>query len=468
MDRLQKISPSTSAASLTFNGTPKRTLTPLRPGTPLHVINEENDNVANENRCTPVIRNPFDVKAESLYLPACSPSVFATLQRNEAENGSFRWSIEHLSYLYPADIDETSLPETRVDEEQEVKAQKAIDAFFSQSSIVPSPWSSSPKEGSTNIKPRRRTRVNVLFQGVQRCEATTQTSLSIPPNVDLTNILGKYFTFNEDEENNTSSKENSREDADSSTSSLRRKLFVADEENHSPCRSEIKNLHSTKRWSNSPVHMRSVHSTPSSDVLSSSPITPPNCSDSCNILSSPPVSPIKACNRSPLYPSEFVTDAETETYNIQQENEGTAAWKSGNNNKKFLNSSVNHEGESFMSFCAESQETNPFPSYVSEKQDTGYATGSIASFQNMTSSETNYGVVSRISPVTELMEECELSNSASCDMSFKNDYMSIDGVSSADCQKANVLNSCNFKTYTWVPTCCSTPAQCTHSQQMTK
>ncbi|GBN30364.1 Protein aurora borealis [Araneus ventricosus] len=445
---------------MTFSGTPKRTFTPLRPGTPLHVINEENDNAANENRCTPIIRNPFDVKAESLYLPACSPSVFATLQRNEVENGSFRWSIEHLSVLYPADIDESSVPETRVDEEQEVKAQKAIDTFFSQNSIVPSPWSSSPKEGRTNIKPRRRTRVNVLLQGVhERCEATTQTTLSIPPNVDLTDILGKYFTFNEDEEINTSSRENSRDDADLSTSSLRRKLFVADEENHSPCRSETKNLHSTKRWSSSPVHMRSVHSTPASDVLSSSPITPPNCSDSCNILSSPPISPIKA--------SDFVTDVQTETRDVQQETEGAVPWKSSNN-KNFLTSSVNPGGESYMSFCVESQETNPFPSYVSEKQDTGYATGSITSFQNMTSSETNYGFVSRISPVTELMEECELSNSAPCDMSFRNDCMSMDGVASADCQKALVPNSCTFKTCTWIPTCCSTPAHCTHSQQVTK
>ncbi|GFS71912.1 protein aurora borealis [Nephila pilipes] len=451
MDKLQKISPSTSVANLAFSCTPKRTLIPGRSATPLHIINEEN--VSNENKCTPdVPKNPFDVNSDALYFPACSPSVFATIQRNKTDNGSFRWSIEHLSVLYPADIDETHIPDSWVDAEQEKKAQKAIDVFFSQNSIVPSPWSSSPKEDRCEIKSRRKTRMNVMFRDVQNCDATTQTTLSIPPGLDLMQILEQYFTFNEDD---NSSKENSREEADLSTSSLRRKLFVTEDECRSPHirRFESKNFYSTKRWNSPSVHMRSMHSTPASDVLSSSPITPPNCSDSCNILSSPPVSPIKV--------GDSQEGVQTEMY-VKQEME-TVSCKSPNN--RMFSSSMIHGPDSFMSFCAESQEANPFPSYGSEKFDAGYATGSISSIQSMTSS-VNYGFVSRITPVMELMEECELSNSA-CDMSYKNDCISMDG-NSVDCQKNNLPDSHNFKTYPWMPNCCSTPAKCVHSQQMAK
>ncbi|GFS28185.1 protein aurora borealis [Trichonephila inaurata madagascariensis] len=455
MDKLQKISPSTSVANHTFSCTPKRTLVPGRPGTPLHIINEEND-ASNEKKCTPKVpRNPFDVNSEALYFPACSPSVFATFQKNKIDNGSFRWSIEHLSVLYPADIDETHIPDTWVDAEQEMKAQKAIDTFFSQNSIVPSPWSSSPKEDRNTIKSRRKTRMSVMLRDVQSCDATTQTALSIPPGIDLAQILEKYFTFNEDEDN--SFKENPREEADLSTSSLRRKLFVTEEDGKSPHlhRFENKLFYSAKRWNSPSVHMRSVHSTPASDILSSSPITPPNCSDSCNMLSSPPVSPIKKADNS----QEGV---QTET-NINQQKTEAEFCKSSNNH--IFSNSVMHGPDSFMSFCTESQEANPFPSYGSEKLDTGYVTGSINSFQNTTSS-VNYGFVSRITPVMELMEECELSNSA-CDMSYKNDYKSM-GDNSVHCQKSNLPDSHNFKTYPWMPNCCSTPAQCTHSQQMTK
>ncbi|GIY77789.1 protein aurora borealis, partial [Caerostris extrusa] len=251
----------------------------------------------------------------------------------------------------------------------------------------------------------------------------------------------KYFTYNEDVNQNSSSKENSYESFSDSSTSLRRRLFAEDEGFSTP----IKNFRATKIWT-TPIRMQNAHGTPASDVLSSSPITPPNCSDSCNVLTSPPISPIKA--------NISATDGKIITSNNDEETESSS------------DSPVEHRGESFMSFCVESQDTNPFPSYVSERQDTGYATGSINSFGNMTS-ETNYGFVSRITPVTELMEECELSNSASCDISYKMDCASMEGVTSVDCRTGILSNTCNLKTYPWVPTCCSTPAQCTHSQPMT-
>lgn len=41
---------------------------------------------------------------------------------------------------------------SRVDPDQETEAQKAIDAFFSQNSIVPSPWSSGSKSKIVEYK----------------------------------------------------------------------------------------------------------------------------------------------------------------------------------------------------------------------------------------------------------------------------------------------------------------------------
>ncbi|KAG8177575.1 hypothetical protein JTE90_011741 [Oedothorax gibbosus] len=429
MEKLSPVTPSVSKSSPDF--TPKRNLIPKRPMTPLQMIKEEDKEQNKRNQSTPIRWNPFDMKAEALYLPACSPSVFATFQRNKVDNGTFRWSIEHLSVLYPADIDETSVPDTWVDAEQEVKAQKAIDTFFSQNSIVPSPWSSSPKEGRGDKKSRRRACISNIFPNVESNEVSTQTMLSIPPNIDLSKILGNFFTYDDSEDKN--SKENPREEIDLSTSSLRRKLFANDEDEcTSPSRIENKNLHFAQRMSTPTVHMRSVHSTPASDILSSSPITPPNCSDSCNILSSPPVSPIAA--------TPFAGNQLT----------------SYDNPKPNSPSPTEHDEtttEIAMSFCVDSQDTNQFPmSNRSERQDTGYATSSsYLSSQNMTSSMFNYGPVSRITPVTELMEECELSNST-CDMSYRSDTFAK-GPQPADC---------NFKTYPWVPTCCSTPAQCNH------
>lgn len=85
MDKLSRMSPSVGNVSPEF--TPKRNLIAQRPMTPLQVIKEDEEH--QRNRTTPIRRNPFDVKAEALYLPACSPSVFATFQRNKVDNVSF-------------------------------------------------------------------------------------------------------------------------------------------------------------------------------------------------------------------------------------------------------------------------------------------------------------------------------------------------------------------------------------------
>ncbi|XP_042894665.1 protein aurora borealis isoform X1 [Parasteatoda tepidariorum] len=422
--------------------TPKRKASFKGSTSAMMSISEENS-TEREKTNTPRLRNPFDVKAESLYFHSCSP-FFATLSRNKKDDGTFRWSIEQLSVLCPADIDETSMPDICVDAEQEMKAQEAIDTFFSQNSIVPSPWSDpSDSGGRLDVKVRRMNHMVHDRPVTSCCDTATQTALSIPPDVDLKSILGQYFTFN-DEEESFSSRENSREEVEVlSASSLRRKLFTTEEECISPPRTENKNLFRARLWSTPTSKMHSNHSTPASDVLSSSPITPPNCSESCNILSSPPVSPITA--------DRLCTSVQMKSFDEQ-------------NNSEIYYSPQNCPAapETAMSFLTESQEVNSFPASTSEKQDTGYVTGSISSSQNMNFSEVNNALVSRITPVTELMEDCELSSSA-CDMSYRNTCPSICDSISFDGFKTGQTTSCTEKTHPWLPTCSSTPAPGFHN-----
>ncbi|XP_054706759.1 protein aurora borealis-like, partial [Uloborus diversus] len=197
---------------------------------------EENIDESEEQK-TPASANPFDIKSEAFCFPVCSPSIFATFSRNSTDKQRpFRWSIEHLSVLFPADIDETSIPDSWTDPDQELKAQKAIDTFFSQNSIVPSPWSPElSSKGGRKIKMRRTIRHSSPANSFTNNDASTQTKLTIPPSVDLEALLGGYFTYQEDNDLNCCSAESSPKESElMNTSSLRRKLFVAKEENFTP------------------------------------------------------------------------------------------------------------------------------------------------------------------------------------------------------------------------------------------
>lgn len=116
-------------------------------------------------------------------------------------------------------------------------------------------------------------------------------------------------------------------------------------------------------------------------------------------------------------------------------------------------SQFNHISENSMSFCMDSQEAVTFQSYTSEKQDTGYVTGSTFSLQNMTT-DTTSGFQSRITPVTELLDDCGFSNTAS-NMSFSCDNLSIECESKF---KDNDPILWGSNKWSLVPNSCSTPA----------
>lgn len=113
----------------------------------------------------------------------------------------------------------------------------------------------------------------------------------------------------------------------------------------------------------------------------------------------------------------------------------------------------NHMSETSMSFCMDSQEAVNFQSYSSEKQDTGYVTGSMFSLQNMTSDATTSGFQSRITPVTELLDDVSnfssnmscISENMSCD--YENSKMKVkDPMFWGPDKFALVPNSCSTPT----------------------
>lgn len=115
----------------------------------------------------------------------------------------------------------------------------------------------------------------------------------------------------------------------------------------------------------------------------------------------------------------------------------------------------NHMSETSMSFCIDSQEAVTSQSDTSEKQDTGYVTGSMFSLQSMTSDATTSGFQSRVTPVAEFSDDCGFSNFVS-NMSCSNENMSCDSENSK--MKVTEPSFWGSDKFLLVPNSCSTPA----------
>ncbi|XP_059164288.1 uncharacterized protein LOC131947170 [Physella acuta] len=132
--------------------------------------------------------NPFEVDHDRLHMPIFSPNMFkavnAGAQPKKKEEGF--WSLEHAALIMPAEIKEAEFQrqhryQQKIDREQDARVQSAINKFFSNEVIVPSPWS----EKVTHILPRTPGSVRSV---------SCQTSMSVSPNVDLISELeGKYL-----------------------------------------------------------------------------------------------------------------------------------------------------------------------------------------------------------------------------------------------------------------------------------
>ncbi|XP_070564901.1 protein aurora borealis-like isoform X2 [Ptychodera flava] len=194
------------------------------------------------NTATPedaLIINPFEsTTTDTLHLPQFSPSVFSkTTSPSQKKNSEspFQWSIDNIAMLKPVDIDESSQQESvHPDTDLEEKAQNAIDKFFSQKHVVPSPWSEpvqikhvtfSPNPPSTryydgNSSMFSPVNASILNKG-RTVDASCQTILSLPVNFDLQAVLGAEF-YQESEMDETC------------MSSLRRKLFFQGDHSEVP------------------------------------------------------------------------------------------------------------------------------------------------------------------------------------------------------------------------------------------
>ncbi|KAL4225206.1 hypothetical protein ACF0H5_015897 [Mactra antiquata] len=270
------------------------------------------------------IVNPFDCGHDDLHLPAyMSPGFFTVASTPASEDRKmFRWSIEHIAELNPADIDEMPVQQDYQvfpDKETEERAQRAIDQFFANNLIHPSPWSD-PKKSKKNILPatpasygKYKTEILTELQGsIQKTlpnnqssvDVSCQTTLSLPVDFDLQKVLGSYMS------QDINNDDNNQQDM-LSTSSLRRKLFFhGDTSSLAPSPVKGMNIDEDK---GSPMYKKHLQTewertTPlkNTPAFSSSPIRsagssiPRRCSSDPEFLASPELSPIiRDANRRP-------------------------------------------------------------------------------------------------------------------------------------------------------------------------
>lgn len=90
-----------------------------------------------------IARNPFDADLKNrLHLSVISPTIFTKVSSSSPDSPAFSWTIDELAMMSPAKIEYNPHQHAQSpDSETETYVQKAIDEFFSESQIHPSPWS---------------------------------------------------------------------------------------------------------------------------------------------------------------------------------------------------------------------------------------------------------------------------------------------------------------------------------------
>lgn len=178
------------------------------------------------------IYNPFKTDVDLLEGHTCSPTIFT--KTVSSESGEFTWSIDDISRINPAPINSPiELPEEKLEDHMEEKAQAAIERYFSLRHDIVSPISGpgqwiSPAASATPAS--SSTPCHGRSQRVQ--DVSTQTVLSFPAVLppELETIL-KQYNIKIEEETDTIEDCNL---SNSNNSSLRRKLFFNKEEFISP------------------------------------------------------------------------------------------------------------------------------------------------------------------------------------------------------------------------------------------
>ncbi|KAH9495879.1 hypothetical protein Btru_015327 [Bulinus truncatus] len=157
--------------------------TPSRNGTPLH-LSPASYNFTPGRQFV----NPFEIDHDRLHMPIFSPNLFKVTGAANKESNKTEafWSVEHTAALMPVDIKDYEIRrqhvfQQKLDKEQDAKIQSAINTFFSNEVIVPSPWT----DKVNHVLPRTPGMVKSV---------SCQTAMSVPPNVDLfAELDGKYL-----------------------------------------------------------------------------------------------------------------------------------------------------------------------------------------------------------------------------------------------------------------------------------
>ncbi|XP_005097271.1 uncharacterized protein LOC101854495 [Aplysia californica] len=128
--------------------------------------------------------NPFEVDPTQMHLSMFSPNLFKVTNSAKKEKEGF-WSVEHAALIKPVEINDSEVIrqhryQQRIDKEQDPHIQMAINKFFSNELIVPSPWSEKVK----HVLPRTPGAIKSV---------SSQTTLSVPPHVDLLAELGDKY-----------------------------------------------------------------------------------------------------------------------------------------------------------------------------------------------------------------------------------------------------------------------------------
>ncbi|XP_072378603.1 uncharacterized protein bora [Diabrotica undecimpunctata] len=145
------------------------------------------------SRYTKIV-NPFEKRLiDRLHLPTFSPSVFATVSTPKTEE-KFVWTIEDISSLKPADIDEATISQHVFEEDPQIEsmAQQKIDEFFNDKVIVPSPMVEVVRVPLVTDSAENLFK---LTESKEYCDGSTQTVLSLPPVLPphVEEILKPYF-----------------------------------------------------------------------------------------------------------------------------------------------------------------------------------------------------------------------------------------------------------------------------------
>ncbi|KRX84865.1 Protein aurora borealis [Trichinella nativa] len=202
------------------------TIGPYYISTPLGRNDSKRDIPTSTPRSRHRIINPFDENLlESLSQPTFSPNVFSKIvspSENESR-ASFRWSIDQLASLQPAEIDEEQqATSSDKDSDMESKIQATIDNFFSQGLIAPSP--ALLQEGAVALVNQQNQSNSLLLRSGVR-SVPCQTLLTFPSGFDINTFFAdSVFWYNDNEQS-------SRDKSIFNVSSLRRQLFPSPPEN---------------------------------------------------------------------------------------------------------------------------------------------------------------------------------------------------------------------------------------------